>query len=1178
LSQAKIRLGPFEVLEQVGKGASGKVWLSSLKRAQREEQLVALKVLDSRAAREERVRDAFRREVQAVAAMDHPNIVSIFDLGTVSDAAEEASGGQLASGSPYLAMAFLGGGTLKERARDMRWGGLRGCLLTVLNALAHSHARGVLHRDIKAGNILLGPRGVTLVDFGLGSELFADEAHPSLERVEGTPPYMAPEQLEARWRDYGPWTDLYSVGCLSYALISGRPPFGRNLDFTELMFSHLHHQPPPLEAPYPVPAGLQAWLYRMLAKHPRDRFQRASDAALALLSLDLVEDSEEISLSRKTRGEEDETIANAPPISDQLFPELSSDRRRVIRAELRSSLPPAGEGGRGEIMAPPLPDDWRQISDQHRADRLHGVGLGLYGLRSIPLVGREAERDQMWSALGRVRAQGRARVVVLRGSAGTGKSRLAKWLCERAHEIGAAHVLRAFHSEDGGPLDGMGPMVGRYFRCSGLSHSEAREQIRSTLGQSADLVDGELEAIAELVSSNSTQVGEDEGTVLFDRPETWYAVLERLLVRLSDDRPAVLWLDDVQWGLDALGFSQHLLDHQSTNPSPVLVVMTVRDEALLGRDVEALWLDGLLGHARTESLEIGDLDQYDRLTLVSELLGLEGEVVGEVAERTAGNPLFAVQLVGDWVQRGILVPGQRGYRLVEGAKVALPDNLHQVWSERLDEFLGGRLPSDRKALQLAAALGQAVSSVEWAAACDTQESTPSPDLISALVSRRLVRWEGTQGNWAFDNAMLRESLERAAVDAGEWEAINKRIAVMLRDTEGPMQDERLARHLLRARMDELALEPLLRSIYLRFRKGEYILAGRLLSEFDQSMDRLGLGTAEQRRGTSLLIKARIARKTADYKGAQELARQTEAVARKHGWTGLVARAQLELGNCSQDQFEPVAARELYQSALALFKELAEVPGHARALRNLGLSHCYSGNFDLARTCLEESVRLFETLDDPHGLATVIEILAGVELSTGRFEHCQRYGERSLGIARQCAAGALEGRSLLVLGDLHRYRDQPEEAEKLYREALRVFRGVGAGLTHITELHVAWSLVEQRRFDEVEPLLERCEARLTEEGRPHFVAMVHLAQLVCASEQGDWAACEHRLGLAVALLEQTGFIDMTVPRLAELAALKMAEAEQNDQARAIYLKCVDWWARLGQERQTLAAEQALRELA
>ncbi len=1173
-----IQLGPFEVLQQVGRGASGKVWLSTLRQDDMEDQLVAIKVIDQRSSREERQRAAFRREVHAVAALDHPNIVNIFDLGTVSEAAEAASSGELQAGSPYLAMEFLGGGTLKQRARDMRWREIRRCLLTILDALAHSHARGVLHRDIKSGNILQGSRGMTLVDFGLGSELFSDEMDPSLDRVEGTPPYMAPEQFEARWRDFGPWTDLYSLACLTYSLISGKPPFDRNPDFTEMMFSHLHHQPPPLEAPYPVPPGLQNWLYQMLAKHPSQRFQRAADATLALLSLEAVEDlGEQISSNSPGMFGEDNTVAEPAPVSQELFPEVSSDRRLAIRTHLRSEDRASAGNLAVATVAPPLPDDWRQAADRHEADRLHGVGIGLFGLRSVTLIGREEERDRLWSSLGRVRAQGRSQLVVLRGPAGTGKSRLARWLCERAHELGAAHILRAFHSADDGPLDGMGPMVARHFRTTGLERGEALERIRSSLQGYEDIPPGEAEALAELTENADASSSDEENTVMFDRPETWYVLLERLLERMSRDRPVVMWLDDVQWGLDALGFTQQLLDQQSERPCPVLVLMTVREEALLERDVESLWLDGLLAGNRAACLPIDALDTRDRLTLVRGLLGLEGEVAGQVAERTEGNPLFAFQLVGDWVQRGILVPGERGYRLKDGAEVKLPDDLHQVCNQRLGDFLAGRPDSDRQALELAAALGLAVSAEEWLSACEQLETRPNRALVASLVAHSLARWEGKKGDWAFANAMLRESLERVSVEHGRWPDINKRIARMLAQSGSRNQPERLARHLLRAGIIEQALEPLLKSIYLRFRKGEYILAGRLLGQFDHAMDDLGLAPTEQRRGTSLLIKTRIARKTADYPLAKKIAAKAETLARKHGWKALLARVLLEQANWQQDRFEPVKAQELYTDSLELFREIDDRQGQARCLVNFGLSNTYSGNFDTARANLEEAKRLFQRLDDAEGAGLAYEIMAGVELSTGRLDACEREGKQALEVARNGAISSLEGRSLLLLGDLSRIQDKPEHAETLYREALRAFKSIGSGLVQVAEMHVAWALLEQGRFDEARPALERCQEKLRAEGRPHFVAAAHISLLLCAAAEGAWAACEHHLEAAQELLDKTGFIDSTLPKQGEMAAQRMLAAEQLELAQQTYTQCLEWWRRLGQRDRIVEMHAILEQL-
>src|SRR5262249_24794304 len=148
--------------------------------------------------------------------------------------------------------------------------------------------------------------------------------------------------------------------------------------------------------------------------------------------------------------------------------------------------------------------------------------------------------------------------------------------------------------------------------------------------------------------------------IKFTSPAEKHAVLARFLVRLARERPLVVWLDDVQWGLDALRFAEALLPYDDL---PVLLVMTVREEALPERVCEAEVLARLAKSPRTTRVPVGPLPIEHRSVLVRELLGLAGALASRVEERTAGNPLFAVQLVGDWVQRGILEPGPRGLRL-----------------------------------------------------------------------------------------------------------------------------------------------------------------------------------------------------------------------------------------------------------------------------------------------------------------------------------------------------------------------------------------------------------------------------------------------------------------------------------------------------------------------------------
>ena len=286
-----IRLGPFELEAPIGKGAMGEVW-RGVHRAQQIP--VAVKVMTSAQALVTEYRMAFRNEVQAVARLNHPGIVMVFDLGDVPEAAEKASDGRIVAGSPYLVMELATQGSLEEVAFPLPWHKTKVILLSLLDALAHAHARGVIHRDLKPGNVLLGSEadtrpGIKLTDFGIAHALEAQTrtggmaaTMSSNEEVMGSPYYMSPEQFHGHWRDYGPWTDLYALGCMAFELVTGHPPFDANT-FLQMGMLHMTAAAPPLCSPEPLPQGAEEWILRLLEKDPARRFQRAADAAWQLM-------------------------------------------------------------------------------------------------------------------------------------------------------------------------------------------------------------------------------------------------------------------------------------------------------------------------------------------------------------------------------------------------------------------------------------------------------------------------------------------------------------------------------------------------------------------------------------------------------------------------------------------------------------------------------------------------------------------------------------------------------------------------------------------------------------------------------------------------------------------------------------------------------------------------------
>src|SRR4051812_26729458 len=287
MSGPAIPLGPFLLDRCIGRGGMAEVW-SGVHAAQGVP--VAVKVMTAERAREASFRDSFRNEVQAVASLDHPGIVRVFEHGEMGADAEEISRGLLLKGSPTLAMELADNTLPGFLADGLGWPRLRQILLALLDALAHAHARGVVHRDLKPNNFLVFKGGdgdgtgapvLKLADFGLAQAFELQSREDSTEMICGTPSYMAPEQLRGHWRDYGPWTDLYALGCLAWTLGTGSPPFG-GVALLETYRRQLEDDPPAFESRFPVPWGFEGWLRRLLQKDGGRRFVRAADAAWAL--------------------------------------------------------------------------------------------------------------------------------------------------------------------------------------------------------------------------------------------------------------------------------------------------------------------------------------------------------------------------------------------------------------------------------------------------------------------------------------------------------------------------------------------------------------------------------------------------------------------------------------------------------------------------------------------------------------------------------------------------------------------------------------------------------------------------------------------------------------------------------------------------------------------------------
>ena len=263
-------LGNYEILEQIGCGGMGVIYRARQRHSRR---IVAVKRVLSYRADSHGALQRFRREAQAVASLDHPNILPIYEVSESED------------GLPFFSMKFAEKGSLQENAASLR-DEPRKCvqlMAKVAHAVEYAHSRGVLHRDLKPGNILLNDRDEPLVsDFGLAKLLDGNNDLTRSLTTFGTAGFIAPEQAGDAAVDLTPVADVYSLGAVLFNVLAGRPPFlGSNP--VSVIRQASETQAPKLRSLAPsLDRDLETICARCLERDPKARYQSAGDLAADL--------------------------------------------------------------------------------------------------------------------------------------------------------------------------------------------------------------------------------------------------------------------------------------------------------------------------------------------------------------------------------------------------------------------------------------------------------------------------------------------------------------------------------------------------------------------------------------------------------------------------------------------------------------------------------------------------------------------------------------------------------------------------------------------------------------------------------------------------------------------------------------------------------------------------------
>jgi serine/threonine-protein kinase len=263
-------VGRFQLVEEIGEGAMSIVYKAFDPEINRP---LAIKLLRGECAVDPEYRYRFLQEAKAAGKLTHPNIVTIFDVGEVEQ-------------GPYIAMEFLEGQTLEEIMHDGKEISTRDVVIygvQLAEALDYSHARGIVHRDVKPGNIISPGYGhaLRITDFGIARIDAPNKEHKTrIGSVLGTPQYMSPEQVEGQQVDGR--SDLFSLGVILYQLLTGEKPFVSET-LTSLLMKIVQEEPAPIDIKKTdIPQSLKAIVERLLNKKPENRFQTGKELANAL--------------------------------------------------------------------------------------------------------------------------------------------------------------------------------------------------------------------------------------------------------------------------------------------------------------------------------------------------------------------------------------------------------------------------------------------------------------------------------------------------------------------------------------------------------------------------------------------------------------------------------------------------------------------------------------------------------------------------------------------------------------------------------------------------------------------------------------------------------------------------------------------------------------------------------
>lgn len=1028
-------LGDVVLEKKLGQGGMASVWRG---RHRDTGAVVAVKLIPPQSRTV--LSRALESEVRAAASLEHAHVVPLLDFHRVPEGCSLAP-----KGSPAIVMAMADQGTLLDvyQRGNVTGSFLKARLQELLSALGHAHARGVLHRDVKAANVLLhGPeQHAWLADFGVSWSL-GRRSHRG--RLVGTMVAMPPEQLERRWRDHGPSMDLYALGLMTWELVTGRPLFQQTTIDAAIEERRTAALPELMDR-----AALHEWLMHLLAWSPRDRYPSAAHAQ--------------------------KVLADIPDHELSFGAQRAEGVRHTLGASLWTEMSRAGDetwvdddGGQSPPSAMPIPSsqgiNWARLTvpqDWRGPPRVrsYGVGVGLFVHRRSRFFGREKERTQLWVDFAQVCAAERTRVAVIVGEEGIGRRRLGAWLKEQAHERVGAWTW-TFRCAGNGPQE-MLRALARHLLVDDLPVDAIIERLRRQPG-GEHLKPLTLGFLGRMLSAPTEWQGGLRETA---------AVLSSLFLARASEGVGVLCFEDAHRSPLAMQLAQRLSDRAV----PLMLVLT-------GHSALHTDLGGISG-MRLVALEA--LDELSHRQLVTDLVRLEGAHMDQIAERTFGHPGFAVALVTSLVAAGQLLPGPLGCRLAVAGPLPLEERMASLWHSRINAALASRGDADWEATERLAVAGRSTQESEWQASCAPHTVDA---LADALIAAGLLRREHGRLTWLV-NPVRMVLLQRAA-QQGRMVTHHSAWAAVLATG---MDDVRLGRHLVGAGRLEAGIPLLLAQADHLLRRGHLPVVWALLRDARSALDELDARPEDERRHLVMAQEARCLR----MEGREpEAVAKAEAVVNANASKEAVGIAHLLLGGCAQRRQDIVASRMHTQLALAALSG-TDSPHKLAAQFDWVGQLVREGRKDEARTHIQA------LLETPLNLERT-RIMIGVSPES---LHALDFGRREALLLRaiDTLRGAGELLSVAValndLGEAYRLEGRMAQALAAYCEGADILEALGRADAGILLLNVTLIHLHNSRWDAAEVNLKRALALLQSVGHQYGVLGARCLQVQLAIVRG-----------------------------------------------------------------------------